>query len=98
MTTVPGYDIQKKISHNNNIITFAGVRIRDNRPVIVKTHATEYPTPRDMARLTHEYDLIKDLTVEGIFKPIGMEKSDTGLALILDAGGEDPLKLATLSN
>lgn len=98
MTRVPGYDVKKKISHHNNIITFAGIRTGDNRPVIIKTHATEYPGARDMARLTHEYDLIKDLKVAGVFAPIGLEKTGSGLVLILDADDDDPMKLTTVSN
>lgn len=98
MTSVPGFDIKKKISHHNNIITFSGVRLADKRPVIIKTHGTEYPRAREMARLTHEYELTKDLSVPGIFTPIGMEQSYNGLVLILDAGDNDPMKLTTVSN
>jgi predicted ATPase/signal transduction histidine kinase/DNA-binding NarL/FixJ family response regulator/tRNA A-37 threonylcarbamoyl transferase component Bud32 len=57
--------------------------------VIIKTLKAEYPTIDQLARLRHEYQILQDLDIREIPKPLRLENYRNGLALILsDFDGE----------
>ncbi|MBD2067709.1 AAA family ATPase [Leptolyngbya sp. FACHB-671] len=65
--------------------------------VIIKTLKAEYPTLDQLTRLRHEYQILQDLDIAGIAKPLGLENYRNGLALILsDFDGELLAKLIDL--
>jgi predicted ATPase/signal transduction histidine kinase/CheY-like chemotaxis protein/tRNA A-37 threonylcarbamoyl transferase component Bud32 len=51
--------------------------------VIIKTLKAEYPTVDQLARLRHEYQILQELDIIGILKPLSLENYRNGLALIL---------------
>src|SRR6478672_4754804 len=61
--------------------------------VIIKTLKAEYPTIEQLNRLRHEYQILQDLKVEEIVKPLALQNYGNGLALILsDFDGESLAK------
>ncbi|MEG4105396.1 AAA family ATPase [Microcoleus sp. S13_C5] len=92
-TTLPGYKLLSLPIHEGvNTVIYRGVRESDLTPVIVKTLKAEYPTIEEIARLRHEYKILKTLDIAGIIKAYSLEKHNNGLALILEDFGGDSLK------
>jgi len=61
--------------------------------VIIKTLKSEYPTLPQLNRLRHEYQILQDLEIAEVVKPLALENYGNGLALILaDFDGESLAK------
>ncbi|HSF76855.1 MAG TPA: AAA family ATPase, partial [Microcoleus sp.] len=92
-TMLPGYKLLSLPLHEGvNTVIYRGVRESEPTPVIVKTLKAEYPTIEEIARLRHEYKILKTLDIAGIIKAYSLEKHNNGLALILEDFGGDSLK------
>jgi predicted ATPase/serine phosphatase RsbU (regulator of sigma subunit) len=84
-----GYQLNEKIYENLKTVVYRGERRHDSQPVIIKILNTAYPTPAELAKFKHQYEISKNLPLEGIIKPLGLEKYQNSLALILeDMGGQ----------
>ena len=89
MPLVPGYQINNKIYDGIRTVVYQGKKTGEAVPVIIKVIKNPYPTPEDIARVRHEYEIIKNLQLTGVVKAIDLEKSKRGLALIIeDFGGQ----------
>lgn len=62
--------------------------------VIIKTLKAEYPTIDQLARLRHEYQILQDLEIEEVAKPLALENCRNGLALVLPDFDGEPLAKA----
>lgn len=78
------FDIIETIQENSSTNVYRAVSKADRSlSFIVKVLATEYPDTRDLARIRHEYELSKELDIEGIVKPLELRRHGNGYALIL---------------
>ncbi|AFY82068.1 hybrid sensor histidine kinase/response regulator [Oscillatoria acuminata] len=59
----------------------------DGSRAIVKTLKSEYPTLADITRLRHEYQILENLEINSIIRPLGLEPYKNGWALFLEDGG-----------
>lgn len=92
-TTLPGYKLLSLPLHEGvNTVIYRGVKVSEQTQVVVKTLKAEYPTIEEIARLRHEYKILKTLDIAGIIKAYSLEKHNNGLALILEDFGGDSLK------
>lgn len=97
MISIPGYRIIEKIQQNTKNALYRGLRETDETPVLIKTPSSEYPLSGDLGRLSHEFEITKDLNLRGILRPYALHKIDGTLALILeDVGGQSLKALSTL--
>jgi predicted ATPase/GAF domain-containing protein/ABC-type transporter Mla MlaB component len=88
MMRLAGYDIVETLHENIETVIYGGLSVTDARPVILKCSRSEYPTPRVLARLQHEYGLLRGLDLPGLIKTHGLIRHGNGLALLLeDFGG-----------
>ncbi|MEG4575136.1 AAA family ATPase [Microcoleus sp. N3A4] len=92
-TTLLGYKLLSLPLHEGvNTVIYRGVRESEQTQVIIKTLKAEYPTIEEIARLRHEYKILKTLDMTGIVKAHSLEKHNNGLALILEDFGGKSLK------
>ena len=84
MSIMTGYAITEKISEGSKSIVYRGVRESDGMPVVLKVFRQVYPTLADIARFKKEYELIKDLTIDGIVASYGLIEDTDRIALILE--------------
>jgi predicted ATPase/GAF domain-containing protein len=88
MQSLAPYTLTTLVHVGAHTVLHHGYRNADRAPVAVKLLKSEYPSPRDLARLRREYMITRDLDAAGIVKTYGLEKSGAGLALIMeDFGG-----------
>ena len=94
MISIPCYTLTDRIHVGESAILYRGYRDADRAPVALKVPRSEPSTPRDVARLRHEYTLIRDLKLKGVVNAIALEKYDGGVALVMeDLGGRSLAKV-----
>ncbi|MBD1938262.1 hybrid sensor histidine kinase/response regulator [Microcoleus sp. FACHB-68] len=82
--TLAGYILNKTIYESYKTVIYSGVKEAENTSVIVKTLKNEYPTIEEITRLRHEYNILKNLQIEGIVKALELQNYQNGLALIFE--------------
>jgi predicted ATPase/serine phosphatase RsbU (regulator of sigma subunit)/tRNA A-37 threonylcarbamoyl transferase component Bud32 len=96
MIAIAGYQITEKIYESGRSLVYRAQQLKDRRPVILKTLKDEYPLPQEILRYRREYETLCSLKIDGTPRPIGLEKINNRLVLIVeDIGGRD---LKTLAN
>ena len=89
MDDLSEYQILTTLKERLKTIIYRGIRKRDLKPVVFKIFKDEYPDIKDIAKLKHEYKIIKKFDSPGIVKAISLKKYNNRLALVLeDFGGE----------
>lgn len=94
---IPGYKIMEELHRGRKRIVYRGERLQDNMPVIIKTLMADFPSANDMAGLKREYEILRDLRIDGIAKAYGLEKHHNRPALILEDIGGAPSELLSTS-
>src|SRR5262249_28361849 len=89
---IPGYIDLQEIFRGRSRVVYRGKREQDGQPVILKTVAQEFPTPTDLAGLTREYDILKDLRIAGVAEALALEKHPKMHVLVLKDTGGEPLR------
>ena len=84
MITVPGYQILEKAYEGGKSTVYRARREADQKSVVLKVLNAEYPTIEELSHLRQEYEISKDLTIEGIIKPYELVKFHNNLALVLE--------------
>ncbi len=84
MISVPGYKILERVQQDTNNSLYRGRRETDETPVLIKTPSSESPSSGDLGRLSHEFEITKDLNLRGILRPYTLQKIGGTLALILE--------------
>lgn len=79
-----GYRVTSQVHHGRRTQVLRARRVRDNRPVILKTVRHEHPPIRDVARLRHEFTLLKKLDVPGVVSALELLGSGSRPALVLE--------------
>jgi histidine kinase len=88
MVAIAGYQIVEKLYESAKSLVYRGMRVKDEVPVILKVLRHEYPTPDAIARFKLEYDITRNLNLEGVIKTYGLEKYQYSLVMVLeDFGG-----------
>jgi serine/threonine protein kinase len=86
------YQLIEKINQGLNTVVYRAQRKQDRQAVIIKILRAEYPNLEEIMQLRHEYELSRNLNLEGIVKPYGLENHRNGLALILEDSKGEALK------
>ncbi|MEM8637334.1 MAG: AAA family ATPase [Cyanobacteria bacterium P01_G01_bin.54] len=89
MLSLQNYTVTQRVSTGTKNVVYRGYRNADRTPVIIKTPQAPYPTLKEIAKLKHEYELVRSLPPElGIVHPLALETYQKSIALILeDFGG-----------
>jgi predicted ATPase/signal transduction histidine kinase len=88
MFTLPGYRITEELHVGIKTLVYRGIRLQDQRPVILKTLRADYPSQKDLARLQHEYALTKDWEENGLPHTYELQRHrSTQILIQQDIGG-----------
>jgi predicted ATPase/serine phosphatase RsbU (regulator of sigma subunit)/tRNA A-37 threonylcarbamoyl transferase component Bud32 len=78
------YTAMIKVRDTASASLFRGQRDGDQLPVLLKIPHGERPTAAQLARLKHEYSILRSLPLPGVVRPLGLEKMGDNLALVLE--------------
>ncbi len=85
------YSVTSIIRDTPLSILYRGHATVDGTPVVIKAMRAEYPTEVELARLRHEYRVIKSLSLPGVVRSFGIEQTGNSLALVLEDVGDRSL-------
>jgi len=93
MIGIPGYKILTQIYESANSLVHKSIREVDNKAVIIKTLKEDYPSPQILTRYQQEYEITKNLNLEGVIKALSLEKYGKSLAIIFEDVGSESLAI-----
>ncbi len=94
MIAISGYQILAQIYESANSLVYQAIREQDNKAVILKKLKEDYPTSSELTRYQQEYEIIRNLNIDGVVKAYGLETYQRTLVIILeDFGGSSLTKL-----
>lgn len=68
------YQISEVLSTTERTIVHRAVKQPEQKPVILKTVASDYPNRADLAKLQHEYEVLRNLNLEGVVEAYGLDE------------------------
>ncbi|MCB1309306.1 MAG: serine/threonine-protein kinase PknK, partial [Leptospiraceae bacterium] len=93
MITIPGYEIDAELYQSAGSLIY---RARHNhRTLVIKLPRNEYPTPGEIARYQHEYELVRKLNkqnMSGVVQMIALERQERRPVLIEAYVPGEPLR------
>ncbi len=93
----PGYEIRDLIHESANSLIYHGLRIQDDKPVVIKMFRDAYPTPERIAWFKREFLITRGLHLEGVAESYALELIRDRWSIIFeecDAQSLDQLGLA----
>lgn len=82
MEIIQGYEIIERIEEKAGSIVYRGRKPGNKETVIVKILKTHIPSLSEIARFKHEYEIIKNLSVDGIIKTYEVIEQDNKFIII----------------
>ena len=92
MISMPGYSVQEMLYEGAKSIVYRGLRKKDQTRVVIKIFKKDYPSLEDIAAVEREFELTKNLNLEGCVRPYSLESYQNSPALILEDFGGTSLK------
>ncbi len=89
---IPSYEILEQVYESANSLVYRGIRKSDNQTVILKVLKEDYPTPSELTRYKQEYQITRNLNIEGVVKAYGLEPLQRTLVIILEDFGASSLE------
>jgi serine/threonine protein kinase len=81
MEKISDYILGEKIHETRKSLIYRGSK-RESKPVIVKVLKTRYPTPSEISRFRQEYNLVKNLAIDGVVKTFELVEENDVFAII----------------
>ncbi len=89
MIALAGVAIQSKIYESSASLVYRGIRVPDQRAIIVKMLKQDYPSPQELTRYRQEYEITRSLNLQGVVKAYNQQDYQRTLVIVLeDFGGE----------
>ena len=79
---IANYSGSEELHDGPSSIIYKAYRDSDHALVVIKIAKREYPTQREIAKLRHEYAILKDLELPGVPRAHAIEPYMAGVALI----------------
>ncbi len=93
----PNYEVTQDLSQNEWQTLYRGHRVTDQKPVLLKTLRQGSQSIGCAELLEHEFNLLRELSIEGIPRALELLRSDNGSCLVVEDGGGTPLSELLIS-
>lgn len=84
MIELEGYEPLEALGESGTALLLRARPVANGAPVVIKLLKSEHPTPEEVARLHHEYRIARDLRVDGVVRPCGVERFKHRIGLVLE--------------
>ncbi len=81
---IPNYTILETVAESQKTLIFRCLKQESQQPILLKIINYKYHSATYIAQLQHEYTVSRNLQVEGVIKPLALEKQDNMYLLILE--------------
>ncbi|WP_242715538.1 AAA family ATPase [Microcoleus vaginatus] len=92
MIKLRGIKVLAPIYESANSVVYRGIREQDHKAVILKVLKQDYPTPSELTRYKQEYEITRNLNIEGVVKAYTLETYQRTLVIILEDFGASSLR------
>jgi predicted ATPase/class 3 adenylate cyclase/tRNA A-37 threonylcarbamoyl transferase component Bud32 len=89
---IAGYQIFAQIHESANSLVYRGLREQDKAAVILKILKQDYPTPQELTRYKREYEMTRNLNIDGVVKAYDLQSYQKTLVIVLEDFGASSLK------
>lgn len=90
--TFPGYDILEQLGETHRSSVYRARRTGEEKTVIIKVFRLKEPSFAEITRFRREYELLRNIDLDGIVKPIAFTDHEGIPAIILEDFGGVSLK------
>ncbi|NEQ38779.1 MAG: AAA family ATPase [Okeania sp. SIO3I5] len=88
ITSLTNYEIGDLIHESERTLVYQGVTKVDSEPVIIKLMQNQFPDFNELVQFRNQYTIARNLSLEGIVKPLELLSCQNGYALVMpDFGG-----------
>ncbi len=84
MNAPPGYRVVAELLSDTSSRLLRVAREEDGAPFLLKSLVADYPSPAELARIKHEYNLLRDLAVPGVCRTVGILDVEGRPAMLLE--------------
>lgn len=84
MEMIQDYKILEKIAETRGSTVYRCRKENEKNTVIIKTLIMRYPAPSEIARFKQEYEIIKNIDLDGVIKTYDIISHDGGFAILLE--------------
>lgn len=88
---IPGYKIKEKLSENAPFLIYRGRRDDDLAPVLLKVLNRPFPSPKYLAPLWQEFEILRLLDFPGVEKAHSLENHQQWWMIVLANSGGQPI-------
>lgn len=92
MFPISGYQIKETLYESKDLLVCRAVDDVRSTPVILKILKGEFPKPSSIARFKREFEILRDLNIDGVVKVFSLEKHSKKYAIIMEDFGADSLE------
>ncbi len=82
MLEIPNYTLIEKIYEGSKTLVYRAQSKRDSKTVILKLLKSEYPDPKQVAQLHHEFEIARHLNLINVIKTYSLEKYENRYFLV----------------
>ena len=92
MIKLSGIKVLAQIYESANSLVWRAVKEENKQPIILKLLKLDYPTPTELFRYRQEYEITRNLNLEGVVKAYDLQKYQNTMVMILEDFGGESLK------
>ena len=87
LPVLSGYHMTEKLYDGTRTQIYRAQRQADQQPVVIKFLKNEYPTFNELVQFRNQYTIAKNLDLDGIVHPYGIENYHNGFAIVMEEVG-----------
>jgi PAS domain S-box-containing protein len=91
MIMIPGISVTAQIYESSHCLIYRGFREQDSEKVILKVLKSDYADASQLLQYQQEYEILQNLSLEGVVKVYSLETYERSLVLIFEDFGGDSL-------
>src|SRR5581483_3290544 len=92
MVELEGYDTIESLGESAAAVLLRAKPEGGGASVVIKLLKSEYPTPEEVSRLAHEHRIVEDLRLNGVVRPLRIERFKHRVGLVLEDSGGSSLR------
>ena len=83
ITSLTNYKIRDLIHESERTLVYRGLTQADGQPVVIKLMRNNFPSFNELVQFRNQYTIARNLQIEGIVKPLALERYQNSYALIM---------------
>jgi len=88
MIPIEGIQVHQLIHQSQNSVVYRGFRLKDHKPMVVKTLVDEHPSIEAIVKFRREYEIAKKLDFKRVIKVHQLDKVSGLPVMVMEDGGE----------